>query len=152
MTTITLEEKEYQIDIEQAKKLNLLKEKDNRVKSWDEFKEKYSESKGYYWSDLRNDLVEIGDPVLANEQLTHHEAKALAVFSKLLKLRRDWIGKWEPDWTNDKFKYIIVNWGNNLRIEYSQVLCKSLSFPTRQMAQDFLETFRDLIEEAKILL
>ena len=36
MTTITLEGKEYQLDIEQAKKLNLLKEKDSRVKSWKE--------------------------------------------------------------------------------------------------------------------
>ena len=34
MVTIKLEEKEYLLDIEQAKKLNLLKEKDNRVKSW----------------------------------------------------------------------------------------------------------------------
>ena len=39
MTTITLEGKEYQFDIEQAKKLNLLKEKDNKVKIWEEFKE-----------------------------------------------------------------------------------------------------------------
>lgn len=152
MTTITLEGKEYQIDIEQAKKLNLLKEKDNRVKSWKEFETKHVMSKGYCWSNLCNDLVEIGGPVLTNEQLTPHEAKALAAFSKLLKLRRDWIGEWEPDWTNDKFKYIIVNWGNNLQIEYSQVLCKSLSFPTRQMAQEFLKTFRELIEEAKILI
>ena len=34
MVTIKLEEKEYLLDIEQAKKLNLLKEKDNRIKSW----------------------------------------------------------------------------------------------------------------------
>ena len=152
MTTIILEGKEYQIDIEQEKKLNLLKEKNNRVKSWKEFETKHEISKGYYWSDLRNDLVKIGGPVLTNEQLTPHEAKALAAFSKLLKLRRDWIGEWEPDWTSDKFKYMIVNWRNDLRIEYSQILCKSLSFPTQQMAQEFLETFRELIEEAKILI
>ena len=37
MITITLEGKEYQLDVEQAKKLNLLKEKDSRVISWEEF-------------------------------------------------------------------------------------------------------------------
>ena len=41
MITITLEGKEYQLDIEQAKELGLLKEKDGRVKSWEEFKCKY---------------------------------------------------------------------------------------------------------------
>ena len=29
---------------------------------------------------------------------------------------------------------------------------RSLSFPTAQMAREFLETFHDLIEEAKILI
>ena len=46
MTTITLEGKEYQLDIEQAKQLGLLKEKDSRVRSWDEFKEKYENIEG----------------------------------------------------------------------------------------------------------
>ena len=38
---ITLKGKEYQLDIEQAKKLGLLKEKYGRVKSWEEFKRKH---------------------------------------------------------------------------------------------------------------
>lgn len=135
MTTIILEGKEYQLDIEQAKKLNLLKEKDDRVRSWDEFKEKYSEVLHY-----------------TAAQLTKQESIALVAFSKLLKLRRDWIGEWEPDWLNDEFKYTVVNWGSYVKTDYCSSLCKSLSFPTKQMAQEFLETFRDLIEEAKILI
>ena len=47
MTTITLEGKEYQLDIKQAKELGILKEKDNRVRSWEEFKEKYGEAVAY---------------------------------------------------------------------------------------------------------
>lgn len=133
---LTLNGKEYLLDIEQAKQLGLLKEKDSRVKSWDEFKEKYSNEVLHYTA----------------TQLTGEEATALAAFSKLLKLRRDWIGEWEPDWANSELKHVIVNWGTNLQIDYSQVLCKSLSFPTKQMAHEFLETFHDLIEEAKILI
>jgi hypothetical protein len=154
MTTITLEGKEYQLDIEQAKKLNLLKEKDNKVRSWEEFKKKCVESGGYYWSDFYNNLMESDIPVLTKEQLTPHEAKALAAFSKLLKLRRDWIGEWEPDWsTLDERKYVI----ERKRISQFEVLVyftnsHALSFPSYELAQEFLETFRDLIEEAKILI
>ena len=153
MITIVLEGKEYQIDIEQAKKLNLLKEKDNRVKNWNEFETKHAISKGYCWSDLRNDLVEIGGPVLTNEQLTSHEAKALAAFSKLLKLRRDWIGEWEPDWCNPNvLKHcLIVNY-DEISVAPHQILKHAFSFPTEQIAKEFLETFRNLIEEAKILI
>lgn len=131
MITITLEGKEYQLDIEQAKKLGLLKEKYGRVKSWEEFKRKHPN----YFS-----------------HLTAQESKAFDAFTKLIKLRRDWIGEWEPDWENNEFKHTIINWGTHLQVEYSQVLCNSLSFPTGQMAKEFLETFRDLIEDAKVLI
>lgn len=153
MTTITLEGKEYQLDIEQAKKLNLLKEKDNRVKSWKEFELKYSKRTGYYWSTLHNNLVENVVPIFTNEQLTPHEAEAISAFSRLLKLRRDWIGEWEPDWEyGSTCKYGVSWYGSKLLIlEWNNTSC-ALSFPTLQMAQEFLETFRDLIEEAKILI
>lgn len=136
MTTIILEGKEYQLDIEQAEKLGLLKEKDNRVKSWEEFKEKYSNKIIHYTA----------------TQLTGQEATALSAFSKLLKLRRDWIGEWEPDWTNESIKYVIRVWKNHICYELVHNLSTPLSFPTEQMAEEFLLTFRDLIEEAKILI
>jgi len=151
MTTITLEGKEYQLDIEQAKKLNLLKEKSDRVKSWEEFKEKYI-NKGYVYIEEIKQTQPTAMPLYIGDQLTKHEAKALAAFSKLLKLRRDWIGEWEPNYPSSEFIHMIVNWSNYIQVEFSQNLAHSLSFPTKQMAQEFLETFRDLIEEAKILI
>ena len=154
MTTITLEGKEYQLDIEQAKQLGLLKEKDSRVKSWKEFELKYSSRIGYYWRSLHNDSVEHVVPTGTDEQLTPHEAKALAAFSKLLKLRRDWIGEWEPDWISPTVsqKWCVMINRNIVSVASYQSLGHSLSFPTEQMATEFLETFHDLIEEAKILI
>ena len=150
MINITLEGKEYQLDIEQAKKLNLLKEKDSRVKSWKDFAKKYDKA---YIVDETSAFPKEGNVFYVGSQLTVHEAKALTAFSKLLKLRRDWIGEWEPDWTIPT----ILKW--NLMVNYNtvsvvsyQTLRHSLSFPTEQMASEFLETFRDLIEEAKILI
>jgi len=137
MTTITLEGKEYQLDIEQAEKLGLLKEKDSRVRSWEEFQIKYSYPKLH-----RTEI-----------QLYAQETTALAAFSKLLKLRRDWIGEWEPDWdVTTEVKAVIILYNNVIDVSKTSAISHPLSFPNYNMAREFLETFRDLIEEAKILI
>ena len=151
MTTITLEGKEYQLDIEQAKQLGLLKEKDNRIRSWKEFVNKHIKSNSFYCHDgIVNQTL---SPYALPEQLTSHEAKALAAFSKLLKLRRDWIGEWEPDWSDGQTSHGII-WLNKNKIQANAActIAFPLSFPDYKMAKEFLETFRDLIEEAKILI
>lgn len=132
MITITLEGKEYQLDIEQAKKLGLLKEKYGRVKSWEEFTRKHPN----YFS-----------------HLTAQESKAFGAFTKLLKLRRDWVEDWEPDWSNTNMGHGII-WvnKNEVKANMSYTLAFPLSFPNHKMAKEFLETFRDLIEDAKILI
>jgi hypothetical protein len=151
MTTITLEGKEYQLDIEQAKKLNLLKEKDDRVRSWKEFINKHLESKSFYCND--GTVNQTISPYGLSEQLTRHEAKTLAAFSKLLKLRRDWIGEWEPDWSDiNNNKGIIWLNKNEIKANVACTVAFPLSFPDFKMAKEFLETFSDLIEEAKTLI
>ena len=142
--------KEYLLDIEQAEKLGVLKEKDNRVKSWNEFTEKYDRA---YIVDERSAFPQEGNVFYVGSQLTIHEAKAITAFSRLLKLRRDWIGEWEPDWSNMNVGHGII-WvnKNEIKVNMAYTIAFPLSFPTRQMAQEFLETFRDLIEEAKILI
>ena len=87
MINITLEGKEYQFNIEQAEKLGLLKEKDGRVRSWKEFKEKYIRDTGYVYIEELKHTQTTAVPLYIGDQLTLHEAKALAAFSKLLKLR-----------------------------------------------------------------
>ena len=151
MITITLEGKEYQLDIEQAEKLGLLKEKDSKVKSWKEFVNKHLKSTSFYCNE--GIVSQTISPYGLSEQLTSHEAKALAAFSKLLKLRRDWIGEWEPDWSNTNVGHGII-WvnKNEVKANMSYTIVFPLSFPNHKMAKEFLETFRDLIEEAKILI
>ena len=153
MTTITLEGKEYQLDIEQAEKLGLLKEKDNKIRSWKEFKEKYRYKYGYFYGVKKKTVLRTSAPLAICDQLTSHEAEAIDAFSKLLKLRRDWIGEWEPDWENDKTEYYVIECiGNTIRMYPQRIYSRNLSFPTKQMAHEFLETFRELITEAKILI
>ena len=152
MTTITLEGKEYQFDIEQAKKLNLLKEKDNRVRSWEEFNTKYKSNIAYGFVDLLGLEKFPGKISFTRNQLTPHEAQAIAAFSKLLKLRRDWVGEWEPDWKESSDKFIFYRSENEVRICSTLNTAGGISFPTYKMAKEFLETFHDLITEAKILI
>lgn len=153
MTTITLEGKEYQLDIEQAKKLGLLKEKDNKVRSWKEFEEKYENVEGYLYTTVSDCILTLDSPINTPIQITPHEAKALTAFSKLLKLRRDWIGEWEPDWSAyTTCKFVIGYVNDSIIVNTRNTTARSLSFPTEQMAREFQETFRDLIKEAKILI
>ena len=150
---LTLNGKEYLLDIEQAEKLGLLKEKDSRVRSWEEFKEKYENVEGYIYANVSDCILTLDSPINTPIQITPHEATALAAFSKLLKLRRDWIGEWEPDWENDRTEYYVIECiRNTIRIYPQRIYSRNLSFPTKQMAHEFLETFRELITEAKILI
>lgn len=153
MITVILEGKEYQLDVEQAEKLGLLKEKSDRVRSWEEFKEKYCTRSGYFYEVHERNALKTASPISIGDQLTAHESKALSAFSKLLKLRRDWIGKWEPDWTDcTTYKFVISHVDNGIVVSDRNIASKSLSFPTKQMAEEFLKTFRSLLEEAKILI
>lgn len=153
MTTITLEGKEYQLDIEQAEKLGLLKERDSRVRNWDEYIKKYAGIHGYAYNMNMDTITHSETPIYTADQLTRHEAKALAAYSRLLKLRRDWVGEWEPDWTAyTTCKFVIGYVNDSIVVNTRNTTSRSLSFPTEQMAGEFRETFRDLIEEAKILI
>lgn len=152
MTTIRLEEKEYQINIEQAKKLNLLKEKDNKVRSWEEFTEKYYHRSGYCYLSNKKKVESEKMPLYTDDQLTSHEAVAINAFSKLLKLRRNWVGEWEPDWGKHSEKFILYRAENSVRTCSTLITAGGFSFPTHEMASEFLATFHDLIEEAKILI
>ena len=149
---LTLNGKEYLLDIEQATKLGLLKEKDSRVKSWEEFKEKYKNVKGYWVEVFQEEIAPSVNIEPTCVQLTSYEAKALAAFSKLLKLRRDWIEDWEPDWKESSEKFILYRSENEVRICSTLNTAGGISFPTYKMAKEFLEIFHDLIEEAKILI
>lgn len=151
METVILNGKEYQLDTEQAAKLGLLKETDERVRSWEEFRKKYRNRFGYFQSNAIT--IKAPAPTSDGDQLTPHESKAISALSKLLKLRRDWIGEWEPDWSNEKVSHGII-WvnKNEIKANTSYTIAFPLSFPNYKMAQEFLDTFRGLIAEAKNLI
>jgi hypothetical protein len=151
---IILNDKKYIIDVEKAKELGVLKEKDSRCKSWEEFKLKYKGTRGYYYNPTNGKIYNPLDPWGASEQITQQDAIEIQAFSKLLKLRRDWIGEWNPDWSKSecKLKYCIVVKYNSIIINPSCTVQHLFSFPTEEMALEFLNCFRNLFEQCRNLI
>ena len=104
-------------------------------KSWEEFEE--SERPGYVFAALYTMLK---------------SQKASIALAKLEQLRDVYRDGWIPDWGNASWKYSIVIVESDLIItDYLWNDC-FLSFPTKEIAQEFLNNFRDLIEQAKPLM
>lgn len=151
MKTIEIDGKLYLINIEKATKQGVLKEKGNNPRSWEEYREnillyqrcKFSAEE--YNSERTEDFSYkvFGSP---------EEAKAFCALGKLIQLRDAWWGKWKPDWNEMYTKYIIVKARGRITFNTATYDTRVLAFPTEEMRDDFLKTFRDLIEEAKMFL
>ena len=77
------------------------------------------------------------------------EAEAFLALIQLRQLRKAWVGDWE---ITDQAYYCIIPSKTKITVLAGSSLLRSLSFPTKEMADDFLNCFKDLCEQAKILL
>lgn len=77
------------------------------------------------------------------------EAEAFLALMQLRQLRKAWVGDWVN--FNDISYSIYAEKGVLLEVSAFAV-DRVLSFPTKEMADDFLNCFKDLCETAKILL
>ena len=108
----------------------------NRPRSWDEY--------------LKYNLLRHNDAQFLGLISTPEEYKAL----RKLQLMRDvWVGDWVADWScGNKRKYNIGFKDNKSLVDYWYKYHRPLSFPSLEMAEDFLEAHKELIETAKPLL
>lgn len=160
METIEINGKSYLIDIEKATEQGLLKEKDNKPRSWEEYTLSLKNKAYRSTADYDYRYIENGDcPYDAFR--TPEELKAFWALGRLIQLRDAWVGDWKPDWevewkqsqlSSEVRKYTIICYSNELSICYTIWRSNVLTFPTEEMATDFLSTFRDLIEQAKMFL
>lgn len=132
METIEINGNAYQLDVEKAKELGLLK--DTKPRSWEE-----------YCNNTKRNTYDY------DEFSSREESMAFIAFGKLIQLRDAWCGDWKPDWhINSKYTIETVCG----KISKTQVFSinATLVFPTKEMRDDFFETFRDIIEQAKMFL
>lgn len=153
MKTIEIDGKLYLIDIEKATEQGLLKEKDSKPHSWIEYIGACNENTE---SCTNASNLDTDDRYRAwrfyDTFNSEDEAKAFHALGKLIQLRDAWVGDWEPDWKKVYNKYTIINARDRIDLNTAIFDSGALAFPTKEMANDFLETFRNLIEQAKMFL
>lgn len=89
-----------------------------------------------------------------NYCISEKEAEAFIAFMQLRQLRKAYVKDWKPDWKDAKqYKACIMHNSTDFIIAYFKDLCsKPMSFPTYELAEQFLNNFKDLLEIAKPLL
>ena len=125
---------------------------DRLPKTWDEYCAKHGEVGDKIKASLNTAYMTINRYVFSDcKQAQAHIAKM-----KLHLLRDEYRQGWKPDWSDNCYKYgvkwnifprkkeLIVTWRN-----YDPLF---LSFPTEEIAREFLTNFRDLIEQAGDLI
>lgn len=157
----------YEIDKEQSterqivlkkienKKIVLKKIEDKKVHSWEEYCDKMKGKDCYYVNNFYNEVKSslFGDTPLMEEFDNKEDAVAFDAFCKLRKMRKDWVKEWKPDYSNySEVKFTIIAEENEIsKGERFRVNCP-MSFPTEKMRNEFIVTFKDLLEQAKPLL
>lgn len=146
----------FEIDKEQSTERQIVLRKiDNRARSWEEYCKKMEGKSSYYYDGLFEKIKssKFGSSPLLAEFEDKEDIETLVAFCKLFHLRRDWVGEWKPDWKNKKqWKFSIVSDTDKIEKGIGRTLSRSLSFPTEEMRDEFLDCFKDLLEQAKSLL
>lgn len=147
----------YIVDKENSTNKNIVLKlaKSERVTTWEEYCKKMDGKESYYcnFTSVKIGSSHFGLEPLVTEFDNLKDTVAFTALGKLLKLRKDWIGEWEPDWTNGlQAKYVIKVQKNKVTCVTNWCVNCSMSFPTVEMCREFYNCFKDLLEKAKILL
>lgn len=83
--------------------------------------------------------------------VSQKSAEAHLAMIQLEQLRNCWWNGWEPIWDVSQ-KYCIYLSSNEIQVRICTNVPRFLTFPTREIAEEFLKCFRSLIEKAKDLI
>lgn len=147
----------YIVDKENSTNKNIVLKlaKSERVTTWEEYCKKMDGKESYYcnFTSVKIGSSHFGLEPLVTEFDNLKDTVAFTALGKLLKLRKDWIGEWKPNWANNyQKKYIICNYSDIVAKDTMITASHGLSFPTPEMRDEFFDCFKDYIEQAKDLL
>lgn len=125
-------------------------------KTWEEFCEKYPVKGGECWLDSHDRISMCassyeGNRIFKNWIPSRKSAEAHLAMIQLEQLRDCWRQSWKPIWDISQ-KYCIYLSHNEVQVRMCTNVARFLTFPTKEMAVEFLECFRDLIEKAGDLI
>lgn len=146
----------HEIDWQESAKQEkiVFKKKDTKPRSWKEYLEQYKNVPCYelgfdvnsgYWS--KSTIYENGYCSVPSKEL----AEAFLAMMQLMSLRQAWIGNWKPDWRKSISCIVIEDNTLLTATEYTSAQ-HTLSFPTEEIAIDFMNCFKDLLKVAKPLI
>lgn len=132
----------------------------NCVRSWKEFCEKYNKNNDYFIGSFSNPKIVSNIGIRDSKKdrnllATREDAESFLALIQLKRLRDQWWEalNWKPDYTDASItKYSIVLLENKISIGNVYTMNKFLVFPTREIVEDFLNCFKELIEKAKELI
>lgn len=141
--------------------LKKMENKQEPPRSWEEFCKRYPVQDGECFITPRSNISSKEDYRCdfnryciegRNWCTSMEEAQAFLALMQLRQLRKAWVGDWKPSFYKE-YAIIILYEADELKVEYGLwAFTYAMSFPTEEMAEDFLGCFRDLCEKAKILL
>ena len=124
-------------------------------RSWEEFCEKYPVKKGECILESKDVITVVpcdcSNRIYKNWFLSKKSVEAHLAMIQLEQLRNCWWNDWEPKYDCGT-KYIIKWDKDDLIVATSGRIRAFLIFPTREIAEEFLKCFRDLIEKAGDLI
>ena len=134
-------------------------------KSWEEFCEKHPIQDHEAFIDFINSGITVCKECMGSSLgtwirnpekdrckcVSQKSAEAHLAMMQLEQLRNCWWNGWEPGW-DASTKYAIKRSHNEIHVITAHNVAAFLAFPTREMAEEFLECFKDLIEQARELI
>ena len=146
----------YELDKDQSTETKVVLKKieyNKRADSWKEYSD-MMKGKDSYVVDMYGNIrtTTFSDAPVVGEFEDKEGARVFAAFSRLVKLRKNWVGDWKPDWKSGDPIFIIINNRNSIKSGRSWHVSSPLSFPTEELCEAFIDTFKDLLEIAKPLL
>lgn len=151
----------YEIDKEKStfEKIIFKSLENNYPKTWKECIKKLNNMiEKFYWingcSTISKRLGPIIDPTSSHYSLlpSEKDAARFLILQKLWTCRKAYIGNWKPHWNDGIEKYVIKVVIDDLTIISYSGLRSSFSFPTLEMAEEFLKNFKPDLEFVKDLL
>ena len=163
-----METKELKITIPEGQEIDwqesakqekiVFKKKDTKPRSWEEYCKNFK-GQYYYIQNNRDNIATSFIPngyglisAYKNYIPSKELAEAFLAMMQLMSLRQAWIGDWKPDWKNPDIKKWCIIFECELKVSYFYSNSRALSFPTIEMAVDFMNYFKDLLEVAKPLI
>jgi hypothetical protein len=143
------------IDKQEGNKL-ILKEDKPKLDNWEKCFAVLHYPYGLVYINHNSDISGIGlgeTAIPKNHKVFPREySSAMLALTQLLVCYKAWVGDWKPDWTESYTKYCIRV--NNEEVTTGNFTSTHalLAFPTSDMRDKFLETFKDLLKQAKPLL